>query len=155
MFFTKWLMDTIQLFRNKLTNNWKIKSEVIYEKHAEGTQNLTGQKTDTYSQPCQTSKTECFAKIIKKKTKTKTKQFSENHSVHWGLNPPLKHSPSFLPSPPPLKSANSPSSSPFFRHFLPCILVFRQPPLKSRIFQWTPKILKFFILNTILSSKSN
>ena len=72
MFFTKWLMDTIQLFRNKLTNNWKIKSEVIYEKHAEGTQNLTGQKTDTYSQPCQTSKTECFAKIIKKKQKNKT-----------------------------------------------------------------------------------
>ena len=29
-------MDTIQLFGNKLTNNWKIKSEIIYEKHAEG-----------------------------------------------------------------------------------------------------------------------
>ena len=68
-------MDTIQLFGNKLTNNWKIKSEIIYEKHAEGTQNLTGQKTDTYSQPCQTSKNECFAKIIKTKNK-KNKQFS-------------------------------------------------------------------------------
>ena len=29
------------------------------------------------------------------------------------------------------------------------------PPRKSRIFQWTSKILKFFILNTILSFKSN
>ena len=38
----------------------------------------------------------------------------------------------------------------------PSILVFCDPPsLKSQIFQWTPKILKFFILNTILSFKSN
>ena len=29
------------------------------------------------------------------------------------------------------------------------------PPAKSWIFQWTSKILKFFILNTILSFKSN
>ena len=32
------------------------------------------------------------------------------HIVHWGINPPLKNiSPSFLASPPPLKSANCPS----------------------------------------------
>ena len=40
----------------------------------------------------------------------------------------------------------------------PYILVFHDPPppsSKNQIFQWTPKILKSFILNTILSFKSN
>ena len=53
-------------------------------------------------------------------------------------------------------------STPLQKHHLlflakpPSILVFCDPPsLKSQIFQWTPKILKFFILNTILSLKSN
>ena len=46
--------------------------------------------------------------------------------------------PSFLPRPPPLYIGFS----------------WTTPP-KSRIFQWTPKTLKFFILNTTLSFKSN
>ena len=39
----------------------------------------------------------------------------------------------------------------------PSLLVFQDPPPspKSWIFQWTPKILNFFILNTVLSLKSN
>ena len=45
--------------------------------------------------------------------------------------PPQKHHPSFLPSPP--------------------LYWFFVNPSKSQIFQWTAKILKFFILNTILS----
>ena len=75
--------------------------------------------------------------------------------------PPLKNTiPSFLPSPhlppPPLKSTNCPSPPPFLE-IAPSILVFREPhpSSKSRIFQWTLKILKFFILITILSFKSN
>ena len=36
----------------------------------------------------------------------------------------------------------------------PVYWFFVNPLLKSRIFQWTPKILKFFILNNILSFKS-
>ena len=64
---------------------------------------------------------------------------------------PLKNTtPSFLPSPlyigklsKPLVLGNSP------------LYWFLWPPLKSRIFQWAPKTLKFFILNTILSYKSN
>ena len=36
------------------------------------------------------------------------------HSVHWGINPtPSTTIPCFLPSPPPLKSANNPT--PHFR----------------------------------------
>ena len=66
----------------------------------------------------------------------------ESTSVHWGITPAL-HLP---PLPPiqkhhlfslaksPLKSANCP---------------------KSWILQWKPKILKFFILNSILSFKIN
>ena len=40
----------------------------------------------------------------------------------------------------------------------PYIMVFQDPlpsPPKNWIFQWNQKILKFFILNTILSFKSN
>ena len=36
----------------------------------------------------------------------------------------------------------------------PCIWFFVNPP-ESRIFQWTPKILKFLIVNSILSFNSN
>ena len=50
------------------------------------------------------------------------------------------------------KSTNCPS--PLFRQSAPLYWFFVKPP-KSRIFQWIPKILKFFILNTILSFKGN
>ena len=80
------------------------------------------------------------------------------HSVQWGLNPPPPPPtsktplPSFWPSLPPLNQQTV--QAPLFRHSLPSILVFHEPlppHLKSRIFQWTPKILKFSILNTIIS----
>ena len=52
-----------------------------------------------------------------------------------------------------LASAHAP-----FQAIPPYILVFdapSPPPLKNRIFQWTPMILKFVILNPIPSFKSN
>ena len=42
-----------------------------------------------------------------------------------------------------------------FKRFMDPNSTSSPPPPKSRIFQWTSKILKFFILNTILSFKSN
>ena len=141
MFFTKWLMDTIQLFRNKLTNNWKIKSEIIYEKHAEGTQNLTGQKTDTYSQPCQTSKTEYFAKIIKKKQKQKQNNFRKT-IVYIGVStpPPLKTLSLFLAKPPPpLNQQTVQAHPPFSGIFSPVYWFFVNPPLKVGFFSEPPK----------------
>ena len=61
--------------------------------------------------------------------------------------------PSFLPSPPlNLQTVQAP----LFRQSPPYILVFRaHPPPKNQIFQLTPKTLKLFILNPILSFKSN
>ena len=57
---------------------------------------------------------------------------------------------SFLPSPP--VNQQTVEAPPFLGNS-PHILVFGDPPSKSQIFQWTPKVLKFFILNTILSFK--
>ena len=54
---------------------------------------------------------------------------------------------------PHLKSINCPS--PLFTQSPPLYWFFVNPSPKSRIFQWTLKILKVFILNTILSFKSN
>ena len=61
-----------------------------------------------------------------------------------------KHHPLFLAKPPlNQKTVQAP-----FLSNPPYILFFQDPlPTKSRIFQWTPEILKFFILNTILSLK--
>ena len=42
-----------------------------------------------------------------------------------------------------------------FKRFMDSNSASFPPPAKSWIFQWTSKILKFFILNTILSFKSN
>ena len=42
-----------------------------------------------------------------------------------------------------------------FKHFMDPNSASSPPPPKSRIFQWTSKILKFFILSTISSFKSN
>ena len=75
------------------------------------------------------------------------------NDVHWGINK-IPH-----PSPPPL-FYHAPSSTckpmPPFLGNPPYILVFCEPPtLKNQIFQWTPNILKFFILNSIPFFKSN
>ena len=74
------------------------------------------------------------------------------HSVHWGINPPLKNTlPPLSCQPPLLKLANC-SSPPFLGNHPLYIGFSWTPPLpsKSWIFQWTPpKILKCFILNTI------
>ena len=75
-------------------------------------------------------------------------------NVHWGVNPPpQKHHLSFLLSPPsPLNLQSVQALSPFRQ--LPLYWFFVNPlPLKNWIFQWTPKILKFFILNPIPSQK--
>ena len=77
------------------------------------------------------------------------------YHVHWGIttHPPKNTTPLFLAKF-PLKSANCPS--PPFLGNPSYILVLHEPSPKSRIFQWTPlSSLKFFILNTILSFKSN
>ena len=60
------------------------------------------------------------------------------HSVHWGINPPLKNiNPSISQALPPTKSANC-SSPPFFRQS-PYILVFREPSPPP-----SPKKITFF-----------
>ena len=69
------------------------------------------------------------------------------HSVHWGINPPQKYHPLFLAKP-PLFFGNPPPPPLLYWFFV-------SPWPKSWIFQWTPKILKFVILNNILSFKSN
>ena len=68
-------------------------------------------------------------------------------------NPSQKYPPLFLAKP-PLKSWNCPKP-PLFRKSSPLNWFFVNPLPKSWDFQWTPKILKFFILTTILSFKSN
>ena len=63
--------------------------------------------------------------------------------------PPQKHHPLFFAKPPRplnLKTAQAP-----FLGNSPLYIGLAWTPSKSRIFQWTPKILKFLILNTILS----
>ena len=67
------------------------------------------------------------------------------HSVHQGINPLFS-----CQAPPPWISK---LSKPPFQGNPPLILVFRDPPPKSQISHWTPKILKFFILNTIFFFK--
>ena len=64
-----------------------------------------------------------------------------NNSVHWGINPTLKNTtPSFLPSHPlNLQTVQAP----FLGTPPPYISVFREPPPKTQIFPWTPKISKF------------
>ena len=92
-----------------------------------------------------------------KEVKINSSSFLKNFIICIGVSTPTpqKHHPS-LSCQVPLKSANCPS--PLFR-LLPLYIVFSWPPLfqppKSRILQLTPKILKFFILITILSFKSN
>ena len=67
-----------------------------------------------------------------------------------------KHHPSsFLPSPPPPPINLQTVEDPHFQAIPLYILVFCELPHKNQIFQWTPIILKFFILNLIPSFKSN
>ena len=76
-----------------------------------------------------------------------------------GVSTPSSKTPptSFLTNPrppsPPIKSATIQASLP--RKSLPLYWFFLNPRPQSWIFQWTSKILKFFILITILSLKSN
>ena len=76
--------------------------------------------------------------------------------VGTGVSTPLENTtfpPSFLPSPPPPLNQKTVQALPF-QAILLYIWFFMNPP-KSQIFQWTTKILKFFIINTILSFKNN
>ena len=74
-------------------------------------------------------------------------------NVHWGVNTPSKTPPLFLFKPPsPLNLQSVQALSPFRQ--LSLYWFFVNPlPLKNWIFQWTPKILKFFIHNPIPSQK--
>ena len=91
-----------------------------------------------------------FVSLLHKCTKI---FYQSNYSVHRGINAPSK-TPASLSCQAPLKSANCPSL-PFLGN-PPSIPVFCKllHPV-SRIFQWTPKTSKFFILNPILFFKSN
>ena len=73
--------------------------------------------------------------------------------VHWGINPPLINTPPLFLAKPPLnwQTVQPPL---ILKQFSPLYWFFLNPP-KSRILQWTPKILKFFILNTTLTFKRN
>ena len=87
--------------------------------------------------------------------KNKKKKMLRNikHSVHWVSTPPSKSlTHSFSPSPPLNQQT---VQTPFLGNPSPYILVFCKHLPKSRIFQWISKILKFFILSTISSFKSN
>ena len=71
--------------------------------------------------------------------------------------PPSKTPPHLFLAKPPLKFENC-LSPPFLGNPPTSILVFCEPPPphpNNQIFQWTPKIPKFFIFNPILSFKSN
>ena len=70
------------------------------------------------------------------------------HSVHWGIK---KHHPIFYPR--PLLNLKT-VQAPLFYAIPHYIFVFPDFPSKNQIFQWTPLILKFFILNPIPSFKS-
>ena len=71
------------------------------------------------------------------------------YSVHWGINFLLKNISFPLSCQTLLKSANCPSPLLFRQsHLYICFLW--TPPPKNQIFQWNPKISKFFILNPIL-----
>ena len=59
-----------------------------------------------------------------------------NHSGHWGINPPSK-TPPFLAKP-PSKPTNCPSS-PLFRQSPPIYWFFKMPPLKVGSFSEPPK----------------
>ena len=93
-----------------------------------------------------------FARILRIFISLMVKKSLSRHSVHWGINPPQKHHPLFLAKP-PLNQQTVQAPPPLLGN-PPYILAFHDPP-KSQIFQWIPKTLKFFILNTILSFKSN
>ena len=90
-----------------------------------------------------------FVKVIYFKKKNLLPQKASGHSVHWGINPPLKNNTHLFFIKPSPKSPNCPS--PPFRGF-PGTYSFFVTPLKNRILQWTP-ILKFFILNSSHLSK--
>ena len=74
---------------------------------------------------------------------------SGKHSVHWGMNPPLKNTPphTFLPRPPLLhcKSANCPSPTPhpLFRQSHSLYWFFVSPLLKVAFFSEPPKYQSF------------
>ena len=68
-----------------------------------------------------------------------------------GVSTPLKNTAVLFLAKPPVNQQTV--EAPPFLGNSPHILVFGDPPSKSQIFQWTPKVLKFFILNTILSFK--
>ena len=72
--------------------------------------------------------------------------------VCFGVSLPSSKIPSPLSCQASLKLANYASlPPPRFKPIPLYILVFRVPPIKSRIFQWTPKMLEFFILNISLN----
>ena len=77
------------------------------------------------------------------------------HSVHRGINPPKKHHPR-LSCQAPLKFANCPSPPPpLFRQSTPLYWFFVNSPTQMSDFSVNAQNVKVFILNPILSFKSN
>ena len=72
-----------------------------------------------------------------------------NHSGHWGITP------LFLAKPPPLNQETFQVSPPPFLGNLPFYIGFSRPPPSKSDLSVNPEILKSFVLNTILSFKSN
>ena len=68
-----------------------------------------------------------------------------------GINPSSKTPPPLSCQAPPL-NLQTVQTPPFLGN-PPFILFFREPPSENRIFQWTPEILKFLIINPILLLK--
>ena len=98
-----------------------------------------------------TSFTYCFYLLKSSQSQMKVQiGINKQHNVHWGINPPQKHPfPSFLPS--PHLNLETVQTLSFLGNPPPLYWFFMTPPAESRIFQWAPKMLKFLILNTILS----
>ena len=74
------------------------------------------------------------------------------HSVHRDIN---SSRPLSFQVPPYIGKLSKPPPPLFRRTPLLYWFFVTPPPLKVQFFQWTPKILTFFILNTIFSFKSN
>ena len=93
-----------------------------------------------------------MCKVIQDLKSNPDKSKKENNISYTGLNINtifINHS-MFLPSPLNLQTVQAP----LFKQF-PYILFFcTLLPLKTWIFLWTPKRLKFFVLHAILSFKS-
>ena len=74
--------------------------------------------------------------------------WNNKYIVCIGVSTPLKNIPTLFRQAPPLNLQTAQATHFYAIH--PYILVLYESSLKNRIFQWTPIILKIFILNPII-----